>query len=74
MLDPSGERKTDPQEGAGPGGEGAPREHRYAFARRWERKKQSRNTRKTWGLLVLDLGLLLLIALMATILVNKLGD
>ena len=50
-----------------------PPEHRFAFARRWERKKKARSLRKAWMVLLVDLALLALISVLGLMLVRRLG-
>jgi hypothetical protein len=66
MIDGRSEGKSD-------GDSSAPEpRHRFAFGRRWERKKKARSLRKAWTVLLLDLALLLIISLMAWMLVERL--
>jgi len=61
---PPGSRPPDRPDG--------PREHRFAFARRWERKKKTRSLKRAWLILLVDLVLLALISLLGLMLVRRL--
>jgi hypothetical protein len=66
MIDGRSEGKTEGEPSAP-----EPR-HRFAFGRRWERKKKARSLRNAWMVLLLDVALLIIISLMAWMLVERL--
>jgi hypothetical protein len=53
--------------------EAGPREHRFAFGRRWEERRASRSHGKMWTLFAFDLALLILIVLLSTMMVRRFG-
>jgi len=66
---PSGPRPESRPPGGSP--DAAPG-RRFAFARRWERKKKVRSTRRAWLVILVDLLLLALISAMGLVLVQRL--
>ena len=48
-------------------------ERRFAFARRWERKRKVRSTKRAWLVMLVDLLLLALISAMGLVLVQRLS-
>lgn len=58
---------------APPGRDPKAPERRFAFARRWERKKKVRSTKRAWLVVLVDLLLLALISAMGLVLVQRLS-